>query len=347
MTRTIIIPLEKQVDFLRTMVRIRAFEERVRDLFAAGRLPGFVHLSIGQEAVAAGACGALRPEDYVLSTHRGHGHMVAKGADTTRMMAELYARRTGSCKGKGGSMHIADASVGVLGANGVVAGGLTIAAGVGLSIKQRRSGQVCLCFFGDGAANRGPFHEALNLAVIWKLPVIFLCENNGWASSTPHRYACAVPDIAQRAAGYGMQGIIVDGMDALELHHVVLDVVDRARAGGGPAFIEAKVVRWQGHYEGDPQGYRDRAEIAEGKARDPIERLRSKLISEGSLRSERFAEMQRAAQAEMDRAVAFAESSPLPAPEEALEDLYAPLPTPPPHHTQRVPGTRGEGEGWG
>jgi len=320
---TIVISPEKQIELLRTMIRIRAFEERVRDLFAAGRLPGFVHLSLGQEGVAAGACGALRPKDYVLSTHRGHGHMVAKGADTARMMAELYAKRTGSCKGKGGSMHIADASVGVLGANGVVAGGLTIAAGVGLSIKQRRTGQVCLCFFGDGAANRGPFHEALNLAVIWKLPVIFLCENNGWASSTPHRYACAVPDIAQRAAGYGLQGIIVDGMDALEVHHVVLDVVDRARAGGGPAFIEAKVVRWQGHYEGDPQGYRDRTEIADGKARDPIQRLRSTLISEGSLKSEQFAEMQRAAQAEMDRVVAFAESSPMPAPEEALEDLYA------------------------
>jgi pyruvate dehydrogenase E1 component alpha subunit len=317
------IPAENQIELLRTMIRIRAFEERVRDLFAAGRLPGFVHLSIGQEGVAAGACGALRPEDYVLSTHRGHSHMVAKGADTALMMAELYAKRTGSCKGKGGSMHIADASVGVLGANGVVAGGLTIAAGVGLSIKQRRTGQVCLCFFGDGAANRGPFHEALNLAVIWKLPVIFLCENNGWASSTPHWYACAVPDIAQRAAAYGMQGRIVDGMDVLEVHEAVREAVGRARASGGPALIEAKVVRWQGHYEGDPQGYRDRTEIADGKVRDPIERLRSKLISEGSLKSEQFAEMQRAAQAEMDRAVAFAESSPLPAPEEALDDLFA------------------------
>lgn len=194
---------------------------------------------------------------------------------------------------------------------------------MGLSIKQRRSGQVCLCFFGDGAANRGPFHEALNLAVIWRLPVIFLCENNGWASSTPHRYACAVPDIAQRAAGYGMQGRIMDGMDVLEVHEAVRDAVDRARAGGGPAFIEAKVVRWQGHYEGDPQGYRDRAEIADGKVRDAIERLRSKLIAGGSLKSEQFAEMQRAAQAEMDQAVAFAEASPLPAPEEALEDLFA------------------------
>jgi pyruvate dehydrogenase E1 component alpha subunit len=323
MKRTIVIPPERQIDLLRTMTRIRAFEERVRDLFAAGRLPGFVHLSIGQEGVAAGACGSLRADDYVLSTHRGHGHMVAKGADTARMMAELYAKRTGSCRGKGGSMHIADASVGVLGANGVVAGGLTIAAGVGLSITQRRTGQVCLCFFGDGAANRGPFHEALNLAVIWKLPVIFLCENNGWASSTPHRYACAVSDVAERAAAYGMQGRIVDGMDVLRIHEAVLDAVVRARAGGGPAFIEAKVVRWQGHYEGDPQGYRDRVEIIDGKARDPIERLRAKLSAEGGLTTEQFADMQRAAQEEMDRAVAFAETSPLPAPEEALEDLYA------------------------
>lgn len=318
-----VISAEKQIELLRTMIRIRAFEERVRDLFAAGRLPGFVHLSIGQEGVAAGACATLRPDDYVLSTHRGHGHMVAKGADTARMMAELFAKRTGSCKGKGGSMHIADASVGVLGANGVVAGGLTIAAGVGLSIKQRRSGQVCLCFFGDGAANRGPFHETLNLASIWKLPVIFLCENNGWASSTPHQYACAVGDVTVRAAGYGLPGVIVDGMDALEVYRALREAVDRARAGGGPAFIEAKVVRWQGHYEGDPQGYRDRAEITDGKARDPVERLRASLGQAGLLTTAAFDEMVAAAQAEMDRAVAFGETSPLPRPEEALADLFA------------------------
>ncbi len=314
---------ETQIELLRRMVRIRAFEERVRDLFAAGRLPGFVHLSIGQEGVAAGACAALRADDYVLSTHRGHGHMVAKGADTARMMAELYAKRTGSCRGKGGSMHIADASVGVLGANGVVAGGLSVAAGVGLSIKQRRSGQVCLCFFGDGASNRGPFHEALNLAVIWRLPVIFLCENNGWASSTSHRYACAVPDVAARAAGYGLRGVMVDGMDALEVYEAVREAVSRARAGGGPAFVEAKVVRWQGHYEGDPQSYRDRAEVADGKARDPIARLRAKLLGENVLSAGQVAEIERAALVEIDAAVAFGESSALPAPEEALQDLFA------------------------
>ena len=312
-----------QTNLLKTMIRIRAFEERVRDLFAAGRLPGFVHLSIGQEGVAAGACCALRPDDYLLSTHRGHGHLVAKGADTSKMMAELYAKRTGSCKGKGGSMHIADASVGALGANGVVAGGLTVAAGVGLSIRQRRSGQVCLSFFGDGAANRGPAHEALNLAVIWNLPVIFLCENNGWASTTSHRYASSVPDLAVRASGYGLTGVVVDGMDAMAVHDAVQAAVDRARAGGGPAFIEAKVVRWQGHYEGDPQGYRDKREIADGKARCPIHRLASALRAAGSLCDEDVASLRRAAQDEIDRAVAFAESSPLPAPEEALQDLFA------------------------
>jgi pyruvate dehydrogenase E1 component alpha subunit len=320
------IPPEMQVGLLRCMIRIRAFEERVRDLFAAGRLPGFVHLSIGQEGVAAGACAALRADDYVLSTHRGHGHMVAKGADTARMMAELYAKRTGSCKGKGGSMHIADASVGVLGANGVVAGGLSVAAGVGVSIRQRRTGQVCLCFFGDGAANRGPFHEALNLAAIWKLPVIFLCENNGWGSSTSHQYACAVPDVSARAAGYGLRGVVVDGMDALGVYAAVREAVDRLREGGGPAFIEAKVVRWQGHYEGDPQGYRDRAEVAEGKVRDPILRLRSKLLAEKTLTAEQVAEIERGALAEIAAAVAFGESSPLPAPEEALEDLFSQTP---------------------
>lgn len=305
------------------MIRIRAFEEKVRDLFAAGRLPGFVHLSIGQEAVAAGACAALRRDDFVLSTHRGHGHMVAKGADVSKMMAELYGKRTGSCKGKGGSMHIADASVGVLGANGVVAGGLTVAAGVGLSIRQRRSGQVCLCFFGDGAANRGPVHEALNLAVIWTLPVIFLCENNGWASTTPHRYACAVGDVAARASGYGLDGIVVDGMDAAAVYDAVENAVAAARTGGGPALIEAKVIRWQGHYEGDPQGYRDRSEVEAGRAQDPIRRLGAALVATGALREDGLAAMRRDAQDEIDRAVAFGETSPLPTPREALQDLFA------------------------
>jgi pyruvate dehydrogenase E1 component alpha subunit len=311
------------ITLLKTMIRIRTFEERVRDLFSAGRLPGFVHLSIGQEAVAAGACGALRRDDYVLSTHRGHGHMIAKGADTSTMMAELYGKRTGSCKGKGGSMHIADASVGVLGANGVVAGGLTVAAGVGLSIRQRRSGQVCLCFFGDGAANRGPVHEALNLAVIWKLPVVFLCENNGWASTTSHRYACAARDVAARAAGYGLQGIVVDGMDAAAVYDAVAGAVASARSGGGPAFIEAKVVRWQGHYEGDPQGYRDKSEVEAGKHRDPIQRLGAALVAAGVLRDADVAALFGAARDEIDRAVAFGESSPLPSADEALDDLFA------------------------
>jgi acetoin:2,6-dichlorophenolindophenol oxidoreductase subunit alpha len=311
------------ITLLKTMIRIRTFEERVRDLFSAGRLPGFVHLSIGQEAVAAGACGGLRRDDYVLSTHRGHGHMIAKGADTATMMAELYGKRTGSCKGKGGSMHIADASVGVLGANGVVAGGLTVAAGVGLSIRQRRSGQVCLCFFGDGAANRGPVHEALNLAVIWKLPVVFLCENNGWASTTSHRYACAVRDVAARAAGYGLQGIVVDGMDAAAVYDAVAGAVASARSGGGPAFIEAKVVRWQGHYEGDPQGYRDKSEVEAGKHRDPIQRLGAALVAAGVLRDADVAALFDAARTEIDRAVAFGESSPLPSADEALDDLFA------------------------
>lgn len=312
-----------RIAMLATMVRIRAFEMKLAELVRNLVIKGTMHPYVGQEAVASGVCFALRRDDYITSTHRGHGHALAKGADMNRMMAELLGKHTGYCKGKGGSMHIADASVGVLGANGVVAGGLTVATGVGLSIAQRRSGQVCLCFFGDGAANRGPFHEALNLAAIWKLPVIFLCENNGWASSTPHRYACAVSDVASRAGGYGLRGVIVDGMDALEVYGAVREAVDRARAGGGPAFVEAKVVRWQGHYEGDPQGYRARAEVVEGKARDPIERLRSALMADEAVRAEEIGEFQRAAEAEIDAAVAFAESSPLPAPAEALEDLFA------------------------
>ncbi len=314
------------VRMYRDMVRVRTFEERVRDLYAAKRLPGFVHLSIGQEACAVGVCAGLRPDDYIITTHRGHGHMVAKGASVDRMMAELYGKRTGSCKGKGGSMHIADFSIGVLGASGVVGGGFTIAAGVGLSIKMRTTDQVIVSFFGDGGANRGTFHEAANMAGAWKLPVIFFCENNGWASTTSHGYSCAVQDIADRARGYNMPGVVVDGMDVLAVHEVVREAVGRARRKEGPSLIEAKVIRWQGHYEGDPQGYRSREEVAEGRRRCPIAKLGSLLESRGLMLPEDRAGIAKEADAELDRAVAFAEASPLPSPEEALEDLYVRFP---------------------
>src|SRR5215213_5824252 len=251
----------RQVELLKTMQRIRRFEERAEELYLGGELPGFIHLSIGQEACAAGACLALRTDDYITSTHRGHGHCLAKGAPMDRMMAELYAKVTGSCKGKGGSMHIADFSVGMLGANGVVGGGANLAVGATIAARLRGTDQIALCFFGDGASNRGPVHEAMNLAAVWKLPVIFFCENNQYASTTPASYALAIENVADRASGYGMPGVVVDGNDALAVYEATRAAVERARAGGGPSLIEAKTYRIKGHYVGDPERYRPRAEV--------------------------------------------------------------------------------------
>ncbi|MBI4012903.1 MAG: thiamine pyrophosphate-dependent dehydrogenase E1 component subunit alpha [Candidatus Rokubacteria bacterium] len=303
-------------------LRIRRVEERVRDLYASGRMPGFIHLSIGQEGVAAGACAALRPDDTVTSTHRGHGHYLAKGGSLRGLIAELYGKATGCCRGKGGSMHLADVAAGYLGANGVLTAGLPLACGAGLSAKLRRTDQVCVAFFGDGAANRGPFHEAVNLAAIWRLPVVFLCENNGWASTTPFADSTAGGSVAARAAGYGIPGATVDGNDALAVHDAVAAAAVRARAGGGPTLLEARTVRWQGHFEGDPQGYRAKAEVAEGRRADPVLRLADRLRAAGAW-DERWAkETEETILAELDAAVAFAEASPDPEPESALADVF-------------------------
>ncbi len=259
----------------RTMLTIRKFEMLAGELFAAGKIPGFIHLSIGQEGSSTGVCSVLRPDDYLTTTHRGHGHVIAKGGDLKRMVAELMGRKTGYCKGKGGSMHIADFSLGILGANGVVAGGFPIIVGAGLSIKLRRTDQVAVCFFGDGASNRGPFHEALNMASIWKLPILFVCENNCYASTTKTSYACSVIDIAARAKGYGIPGVSVDGNDVLAVRSAATEAVARARKGEGPTLLENKTYRRRGHFEGDPQRYRDPAEVAEWERKnDPIVRFR-------------------------------------------------------------------------
>jgi acetoin:2,6-dichlorophenolindophenol oxidoreductase subunit alpha len=308
------------------MVRVRLFEERVRELFAAGRIPGFLHTSVGQEAIAVGAAAALRPDDYVLSTHRGHGHLVAKGGSLRGLMAELYGKANGICHGKGGTMHIADVSVGYLGANGVLAAGCVLAPGVGLSIKQRRSGQVVLTFFGDGAANRGPFHEGMNLAAIWRLPVIFLCENNRWASTTATALSAAGGSIAARAAGYGVPGETLDGNDVLAVHDAVARAAARARAGEGPSLLEARTIRWVGHFEGDPQAYRPRAEAAEGRHADPITRLARVLEARGLLDAAEAERVRAQVGAEIDDAVGHAEASPLPEPTAALTDLFAHYP---------------------
>src|SRR6266508_4241818 len=233
---------DQLVQIYTSMLRIRRFEERARELYQAGRIPGFIHLSIGQEAVAVGVCAALRRDDYVLSTHRGHGHFLAKGGSARALMAELYGRSTGCCKGKGGSMHIADASVGYLGANGVLTSGCVLAPGVGLSIRMRKTDQVVVALFGDGAANRGPFHEGVNLAALWRAPVVFVCENNFWASTTAHDASTAGGSVAARAAGYGIPGRAVDGNDVLATHAALVEAVGRARQGQGPALIEAGLL---------------------------------------------------------------------------------------------------------
>lgn len=305
------------------MLRVRLFEERARELFANGRIPGFLHVSIGQEAVAVGVSAALRPDDYMLSTHRGHGHLIAKGGALRGLMAELYGKATGICHGKGGTMHIADVSVGYLGANGVLASGCVVAPGVGLSIRHRKSSQVVVTFFGDGAANRGPFHEGVNLAALWTLPVIFVCENNRWASSTAHSLSTAGGSIAARAAGYGIPGESIDGNDVLAVHDAVARAVARGRRGEGPSLIEAHTIRWVGHFEGDGQAYRGKEEVAEGRRTDPIARLERHLTERRLLDGAHAARIREGVKAEVDDAVAYAEASPLPEPADALTDLYA------------------------
>ncbi len=308
----------------RTMVTVRMFETMAGEYFAAGQIPGFIHLSIGQEGSSVGVCSCLRPDDYVATTHRGHGHMIAKGADLNRMVAELFGKATGYCKGKGGSMHIADFSIGILGANGVVAGGLPLIAGAGLSIKLRKTDQVAVVFFGDGASNRGPVHEAMNMASIWKLPILFVVENNQWASTTPQSYACSIRDICGRAAGYGMPGVSVDGNDVVAVREATTEAVNRARKGEGPTMIENRTYRIRGHFEGDPQKYRDQADVKTWQeTNDPITRFEQALTEKGILTPQASQSVRDEVQAELDAALEFAKNSPFPAPEDALLDLYA------------------------
>ena len=307
----------------RTMVTIRQFETMAMEYFAAGQIPGFIHLSIGQEASAVGVCSTLRKDDYISTTHRGHGHIIAKGADLKRMTAELFAKVTGYCKGKGGSMHIADFSLGILGANGVVAGGLPIMTGAGLSIKLRKTDQVAVVFFGDGASNRGTVHEAMNMAAIWKLPVIFAIENNQFASTTPQTYACSVGDICTRAAGYGMPGVAVDGNDVLAVREAATEAVARARAVKGPTLLENKTYRIRGHYEGDPQKYRTKEAVKNWqKKKDPIERFAKALMKRKLLPRKKADQILDEVNAKIEAAVQFAKESPFPEPEAAMEDLF-------------------------
>ncbi|HHY92499.1 MAG TPA: thiamine pyrophosphate-dependent dehydrogenase E1 component subunit alpha [Firmicutes bacterium] len=305
------------------MFTIRSFEEKINDLFLAGEIPGFVHLYIGEEAIATGVMANLKKTDYITSTHRGHGHTIAKGADLKRMMAEIFGKRTGYCHGKGGSMHIADFSIGMLGANGVVGGGYNLAVGAGLAAKLSGSERVSVCFFGDGASNRGTFHEAMNMAAAWKLPVIFVCENNQWASTTPYRTTTSVENIADRAIGYGIPGVVVNGNDVFSVYEAAQAAVERARSGGGPTLIEAKTYRIKGHFVGDPEMYRTRQEVQEHfENDDPLKNFREQVLAASQLSEKELAEIETAVKEELESAIAFAQESPFPAPEELFEDLY-------------------------
>lgn len=258
------------INMYETMNKIRMFELRLQELFAASEIPGFVHLYLGEEAVATGACAALTDADMITSTHRGHGHLLAKGGDLKLMMAEIFGRKTGYCKGKGGSMHIADMDLGILGANGIVGGGGPLAAGAALAAKYRKNEDVAMCFFGDGASNQGTIQESLNMASAWKLPLVFVNENNGYGISCPQCNSMAVVDIADRAAAYDMPGVVVDGNDVLAVYEAVSEAVKRARKGEGPSLVECKTYRWRGHFEGDACTYRCDEELKEWKAKDPI-----------------------------------------------------------------------------
>ncbi|MCC7353279.1 MAG: thiamine pyrophosphate-dependent dehydrogenase E1 component subunit alpha [Anaerolineae bacterium] len=308
-----------------TMWRIRVFEEAVSVLFREGRIIGFAHVSIGQEAVATGACLALGPKDYSTASHRGPGPIAARGARLDLMMAELYGKATGYCRGKGGSVHLADFERGILGANGIVGAGIVIAAGAALSAKMRKSGEVALAFFGDGAVNQGAFHEGLNIAAVWKLPAIFVCENNQYAVSMAAEQATGGGSIVARAAAYGMPGVQVDGQDVLAVYAAVRAAAERARAGGDPTLIECRTYRFHGHWEGEATDLRRREEIAEWEARCPIIRLGTRLLEAKIARQEQLDALRQKALEEMAAAIRFAESSPEPAPQEALEGVLLPL----------------------
>lgn len=319
------ITTDKQFDLHRRMVRIRLFEEAAGRLAESNRLPGFLHLYVGEEAVAAGVCGALNDDDHITSTHRGHGHLVAKGGDFNKMMAELMGKATGYCKGKGGSMHISDTSLGMLGANGIVGAGSPIAVGAAFANKYRGRGQVAVSFFGDGATNIGAFHEAANMACALKLPIVFACENNEYGEFTPRDKTMAITDIVDRAAGYGMPGAIVDGMDVIAVHEAALEAVARARQGAGPSLIEAKTYRFYNHHGVQNLGlkYRPDEEVAKWKERDPIVGLERRMIDNGVATQTDFDGIWETLRQDIATAIEFAESSPYPEPDQVLVDVYS------------------------
>ncbi len=312
----------KLLEMYRRMLEIRFFEEKVFELFGQNLVPGTIHLYTGEEAVAVGVCSNLRKDDYITSTHRGHGHSIAKGARLDQTMAEILGRKTGYCKGKGGSMHIADFSVGMLGATAVVGAGIPIATGAGLSIKMRGTDQVVACFFGDGASNQGTFHEGINLAAVWNLPVVFVCENNLYAMGTRQSRVMLIENIADRAVAYGIPSVVMDGNDVLAIHEAARLAVERARKGEGPTLMECKTYRRKGHSRFDPATYRPKEEVETWLKKDPIAHFQTKLFEMGALTEAEAEKIIQEVTTEVDEATKFAVESPFPEPEEALGDVY-------------------------
>ena len=317
---------QQLLEMYRKMMTIRHFDQRAVAEFHTGNIPGVVHAYIGQEAVAVGVCTALRQDDKIVSTHRGHGHTIAKGADVNLMMAELFGRSNGYCHGKGGSMHIADFKVGMLGANGIVGAGMPIATGAALAAQLEGGDRVAVAFFGDGASNEGAFHGSLNLASIWNLPALFICENNHWAASVPASYALSVDDVSARAASYNMPGVMVDGTDVLVVYETTAEAVRRARAGDGPTLIECKTHRWRIHAEqrGNVRDPRPQADVDLGTQRDPIAMFGAQLLEQGVATDAALQQTEAEVKNAVEQAIDFAKSSPLPRPEDALQDVFAP-----------------------
>lgn len=320
---TLDLPKQKLAEMLRKMVEIRFFEEKVFELYGQNLVPGTIHLYAGEEAVAVGVCSVLEKTDYLTSTHRGHGHCIAKGADLSRTMAEILGKQTGYCKGKGGSMHIADFAIGMLGATAVVGAGLPIAVGAGLSAKLRGTKQVVACFFGEGASNQGTFHESLNIASVWGLPVVFVCENNLYAMGTRQSRVMNIENIADRASAYGFPGVMVDGNDVVAVYEASAIAVERARRCEGPTLIECKTYRRRGHSRVDPAKYRPKDEVQEWLGKDPIKLFKERLI-QGNIFSEgEIVSVEKEVETRIEEAVRFALDSPFPMPTEALQDVYA------------------------
>lgn len=321
MGKTAEISKEKFRELYKKLITIRMFEEKVDEFFRQGKVIGAVHTSVGQEAVAVGVAEALNENDLVIATHRGHGHCLMRGAELKPMMAELFGKAMGLCKGKGGSMHIVDVKRGMLGAMGIVGAGMPIATGVGFAIKMQKTGQICACFFGDNASNGGPFHESLNLSSLWKLPVVFVCENNLYGITVSVKKSTSVQDIAVRAKGYDIPGVVVDGMDVIAVYEAAREAVKRARSGNGPSLLECKTYRFLGHSRGDPPygPYRTKEELESWKKRDP----RLLLIKQGGLSNEEVSRIDKEVAKAIEEAVRYAEESPLPDVRTALEHVYA------------------------